>query len=163
MGIKKLRKTVVILIALFASFCIYVVLIPNLYLLYKESFDEIKKLEKKKVLLEKTVSSLKSYKKRLTDIENDPLCNIFNRMTINHGINTDLEKYLHRQRQNDEYRKTLQRLVADFPELTDKVDFLNGRFRDNGQALDDLIANKHKEFMKVLISLVAEYDKNTDR
>lgn len=93
------------------------------------------KLEEQIVTARKTESSLEGYKQALEKAKEGSLA----------------------------YRATMERLLNDFPKLTNSVDRATMTFKDHGKALDDLIASNLDEQMKLLIELIDEYGKKIER
>ncbi|MDY6957914.1 MAG: phage tail tape measure protein [Halobacteriota archaeon] len=62
-----------------------------------------------------------------------------------------------------EYKSVLERLVADFPDLADKVDLLTGKWRDQGEAFDELIQKYRTERFKAIADTVDELSNRLEK
>lgn len=61
-----------------------------------------------------------------------------------------------------QYRSVLERLIKDYPELASQIDLVNGKFLDQGKALDDLI-NKYQALrLQNLADVFSEYVKRIE-
>jgi len=88
-------------------------------------------IEANNIAIDKHIQSLESYKQQLSEVEKGSI----------------------------KYTSIIQRLIKDYPELASQVNLATMEFRDEGKALDSLIAKKHDEKIKGLIQLYDEYGK----
>lgn len=70
----------------------------------------------------------------------------------------DYQETLSQSREGSlKYRSVLERLINDYPELADQIDLVNGKFLDQGKALEELITKYQKLRLQNLANTFSEY------